>query len=91
MKDDLEAQVSAGLEAKEILNHPQFKSAVLRIKADLLERFESSTFKEREERDEIWRKLQSLNAVLKDLEQVITTGKLSEQTLLEKVKSKFRE
>lgn len=88
--DELEADVSAGLEAKEILDHPQFKAAVLRIKGDLLGRFESSTFKERDERDEIWRKLQALNAIEKDLQQVITTGKLSEQTLLQKLKSKIK-
>lgn len=84
---NLEAQAQEGRAAERILDDPAFKSACLTIRADLLERFEDSRFSDDEERTEIWRKLQSLRAIENELRSVLDTGKLAEQTLLEKAKS----
>ena len=83
---ELREQVREGQEALKLMDNAQFSMAVTAIKASLIETFEYTQFKDRDDREEIWRKLQSLNAITDQLQYVIDTGRMAEKTLLEKIK-----
>ena len=64
--------------------HESFKL----IKATLMGQYEQTKFNQNDERTEIWRKLQSLEWVKKELTEVIVTGEMSQKTLLDRLKKK---
>ena len=70
-----------GNKAAEILNSELYQEAVTAIKGELYHALESTNFKETDERDEIWRKLQTLRWFEKYFQQVLETGKLGRKTL----------
>lgn len=82
-KEDLERDIERGANAKKILNNPEFSSAFSMIKATLINGFENTKFDQSDERDEIWRKLQALNWLEDQIQEVINNGKMSEKALLE--------
>ena len=86
----LKEVIATGKGADEWLNHPQFRHVVTLIKAELVSQFESTKFKDTAERDEIWRKLQSLNGIVNRMERLIRDGKTAEKTWLERFKDKIR-
>ena len=90
MKDnkDLQHDVLRMQSVNKILNNVEYQNAFIMIKATLLNEFEGTKFKQQEERDEVWRKLQSLNFIEAQLTEVMQTGKIA-QSLLDKLKTKI--
>lgn len=79
--------IAQGRGADEWLNHPQFRHAITLMKAEYIRAFEATKFKDNEERDEIWRKLQALNGIVNRMERMIRDGDKANQTLLEKARA----
>lgn len=86
----LKDQIAQGQDADQWLNHPLYRHVITMIKAELLEAFEKTKFKESDERDEIWRKLQSLNSITSRIERIVRDGHSAERTLLQKIRDKFQ-
>ena len=65
MKDEGELKriIASGKDADRWLNHPQFKHVITLMKAQLVSEFEKTKFKDSDEREEIWRKIQALNGI----------------------------
>jgi hypothetical protein len=85
----LKEKISRGQQADQWLNHPLFRSAITEIKADLFSTFEKSKFKDTDDREEIWRKIQSLNAIVARMERHIRDGDNAHKTLLQRLKEKI--
>lgn len=82
--------ISKGKGADEWLNHPTYRHVLTLIKADLLSQFEKTKFNDTDDREEIWRKIQSLNAISNRMQRIIRDGEVANKTLLERIKSKFK-
>ena len=80
--------VKKGHDANSVLNNQQFKTAFISIKATLINGFEDTNHDQSSERDEIWRKLQSLNWLEAELSDIIQTGKLAQIDLDNRSKQK---
>ena len=87
-RERLKKIISQGEGADEWLNHPQFKHAITLIKADLIGAFEKTKFKDKDEREEIWRKLQALNSIVSSLERQIRDSDQA-KTMLERKREKL--
>jgi len=57
------------------------KEALTAMKADNYNKFMKTTFDQHEERDELWRKAQTIEKFEVYLESVMTEGKISQLTL----------
>lgn len=64
----------------------------MEMRADLMSKFEQTTFKEEEERTEIWRKMQVIAWLDDKLTQLVNDGKIAEDELkgFQKVKQFFK-
>lgn len=91
MADDrkLKEQITRGQQAKEWLEHPLFRSAIIEIKADLFSAFEKSKYKDRDDREEVWRGIKNLNAIVAKIERHIRDGDTAQKTLLQRIKEKI--
>lgn len=91
MKDEaqLKEAIAAGKDADQWLNHPTYKHVLTLIKAELLGAFEQTKFKDVDDREEIWRKLQSINSITQRMERIVRDGAQAERTLLQKIRDKF--
>lgn len=91
MADDarLKDQIARGAEADRWLNHPLYRQVIVEIKADLFSQFEKSKYKEAEDREEVWRKIQSLNAIVARMERHVRTGENANRTLLQRLKDRM--
>lgn len=85
-KAQYESEYKRGQEAKQLLSNPLFKQSFHILQAHNYAAFEATGFKDKEERDEIWRTLKNLQRVEAQLTQIINTGKLAETSLLQKAK-----
>lgn len=83
----LKMQVADGQDAERLLKtlEPTFTS----IKADLYRQFTKTTYKASEDRDEIWRKMQSLEWVENNIKRRVRDGETANKTLLKRIKEKF--
>lgn len=88
-EEKLKNALALGVEADKFLSTPIFGHAVEEIRADLFKRFRKTEFKDREERDEIWRQMNSLDDILSKLERVVRDGQLAQKTLLSRIKDKI--
>lgn len=88
-EDKLKDIIASGKDAKQWLMHPQYRHVITMIKAELIEEFERTKYKDSSEREEIWRKLQSLNAIIKRMERTARDGDHAEATLLQKIRDRF--
>ncbi len=67
--------------ANQVKENPIYKEAFTMFRAQLMEGFTNTKFKDSAERDEIWRKMQTIQYVQDYLEDVMDTGKLANHTL----------
>ena len=74
-------EVSRGRLAEQVISNPIFREAFVIIRADLMLKFEQSTFKQADERDEIWRRLNNLNKLEQLIKEVMLTGEMGKKTL----------
>ena len=82
--------IAAGKDADAWLNHPQFKHVIMLMKAELIGQFEKTSFKDKEEREEIWRKIQAINGLKNRMERIIRDGDKANMSLLDKIKQKVK-
>lgn len=87
-EDDLKRDIDRANSVKSVVSNAEYQNAFLTIKAHLINQFESLGYKQKDDMIEIHRKLQSMNWFEKELENVMNTGKMSEQTLLQRLKIK---
>ena len=76
--------------ARQVLESELYCEAMLAIRGELMHKFEKTKFKEVDEREEIWRRIQTVNWFETYFKQVMETGKLGRQTLglLDKFKTR---
>jgi len=84
MKDRQE--LARGNEASAVLNNPIYQEAFVMIRASLMEQFQRTKFKENDERNEIWRKMQTVEWVEKHFKQVMQSGQISKATIAQRGK-----
>lgn len=74
--------------ARQVKENPVYQEAFQMFRAQCMEKFQNSKFKDSAERDEIWRKMQTVAYVQDYLEEIMDTGKFAQATLtnLERVK-----
>jgi hypothetical protein len=88
-EEKLKLIISQAQDADQWLNHPVFKHVITLLKAEYVKEFESTKFKERDEREELWRQLQALNRVTGKMERMIRDGANANKTLLQILKEKL--
>jgi hypothetical protein len=67
--------------ARQVMEDPIVIEALTAMKGDLYNKFCSTEFKESSERDEIWRKMQTVNKFEKYFKEVMTSGTIGQHTL----------
>ena len=74
--------------ARQVLDNPLFRESFTLFRDACMARFRKTKFEETSERDEIWRKLQTLDFVENNLVSLIETGEFARETisLLERAK-----
>ncbi len=80
---------SQGEWARQLKDNPVLQNAIDTMRASCHHNIENTKFNQQEERDEAWRKLQTIKAFETYIQNVITTGKLAEEriSLLQKAKN----
>lgn len=81
-----EKEAERGRYAREVLDNCVYKEAYVMLRAKLFEEFQKTKFKDSAERDEIWRKLQVVDYIENYMVKVMQSGKIAEETLLQKTK-----
>ena len=80
-------EVNRGELARQVADNPIYQEALIAYKAKLMDDFQKTTFKQHDERDEIWRKMQTLNNFEGVFLQIMEDGRVAEATLAQKVKN----
>lgn len=78
-------EINRGILAQQVIDNPVYKESIILIKADLMQKFETTKYSDSDQRDEIWRTMQNLNRLENKIARVMQTGKMS-QTMLDKIK-----
>ena len=87
--DKLKEQIAYGKEAEEMLSNRCYQDFKIEYRATLLRMFENTKYKDKDDRDEIWRKFQTLGGLEKSLERYARDGRLANDTLVERIKNKL--
>lgn len=87
-KAKLEQAIARGLNAKAVLDNPVYREALLSIRGELMAQFERTKYKDSDDRDEIWRKVQTVNWFEAHIERVMKHGSVAEKTLMQMAKEK---
>jgi len=74
-------QISSGIEATDFLNNKQYVSSVKAMKKELFAEFTKTKYQQSNERDEIWRKMQSLDWVHNRMERIARDGRQAQSML----------
>ena len=80
-KNDLYQEEVQGVRAKEILQDETFIKAVDLLKKTYLDEIVKTTIKEDEARKYLWMSYHTLDKVVANLEQVMTTGELAKEQI----------
>lgn len=90
-KEDLERDFTNGVSAYTFNEKMQKEKAFMQLKADLMLKFENTSFKEDDDRREIWRKMQTIAWFEQTLNEIVVNGKMAEKKLkgFAKLKQKF--
>ena len=75
-----------GDQASAVLNNPIYQEAFVMIRARLMEEFQKTKFKQTDERDEVWRKMQTVEWVEKHFKQVMQSGSVAQATIAQRGK-----
>lgn len=67
--------------ARQVLNNPIFQESFSLFREACMTRFAKTKFEESKEREEIWRKLQTLDFVENNLRSLIETGEFARETI----------
>ena len=74
-------ELNRGVLAEQVLNNPIYQEAFIAFRAQLMEGFRGTKFKQNAERDEIWRKMQTVDFLEEYLQEVMETGKMAKESL----------
>lgn len=74
-------------DAQQLLDNPVFKEVFMVLEEDLMNRMKRTKFKEKDERDEIWRKLQTMEQIKQIINRYVTTGKMQKPTFTDKIRN----
>jgi hypothetical protein len=85
----LKTIIAQGQGADQWLNHPSFKHVITLMKAEYIAQFEQTKFKDAEEREELWRKMQALTGIVNRMEKMIRRGEEANKSLLQRMKEKI--
>ena len=85
-ESDLKEKDGRGKLADQLLSNPLHKEAFDSIEGVLWAEFKKTKFAQSDERDEIWRKIQSLQWVQQHYERIVRDGDKARATLLERMK-----
>lgn len=80
-KNKAHNSISRAERARQVMQDPMLKEALTAMKADNYNKFMNTAFDQHEERDELWRKAQTMQKFEVYLESVMTDGKISQLTL----------
>jgi hypothetical protein len=83
LKKALSEQIVAGQNAKRILNDPLYKMAFTTRKAHLFDVFCNTNKDQGDVREEAWRSMQNLSSLEAYFDEVLKSGKLSEDQVKE--------
>ena len=83
---NLNNEVNRGELARQVTDNPVYREAFIMMNAQLMSDFQDTKFKQQDERDEIWRKMQTLNRFESFFEQLMENGKFADATLRQKLK-----
>lgn len=72
-----EEEVLRGNESRAILNNPLYQEAIMTLRGQMMEQFTKTTHDQSDERDEVWRTMKVLDAIERQLESIMSTGKLA--------------
>lgn len=75
-------KISSGLEATDFLNNKQYIASVSAMKKELFAEFTKTKYQQSNERDEIWRKMQSLDWVHNRMERIARDGRQAQSLLI---------
>lgn len=84
MNEELERlaeEVKLGNMGYQVINNEAFKKAVALRKQDLFDTFNKSKADEVEKREEAWRTMQNLNALLEYFDDLLNSGKMAKAQL----------
>lgn len=87
----LDIEVKRGQQAELVLRNEIYQEAFVIIKAELFNQFQDTKYPQSSKRDEIWRQMQVVSSVENHLSNVMHTGKMAQETLLQKAKRKTKE
>lgn len=74
-------EISRAERARQLMNDQMLQEALTAIKGDIYATFQRTKFDEVEQREELWRKTQAINAFESYLERVMTDGLIAQETL----------
>jgi SMC interacting uncharacterized protein involved in chromosome segregation len=82
-----ESEFKSGEEALRLIN--QLDPYLNKIRGSIYIQIERTKHNQNDERDELWRKLQMVNWVKDSIKSVITTGKMAESSLKNRILTKL--
>lgn len=72
-------KIGLGHYAETLLNNPAYQHAIVALKAELFETFSSTKWFDKRERDETYRRIQTVKALEEKIESMMNNGKYLEQ------------
>lgn len=80
-KDKLESEIEFANIGKKVIDNPAFQQAMTIRKAQIFDVFCKTKQDQTDVREEAWRTMQNMNALEQYFKQLLTTGKMAEETL----------
>lgn len=80
-KEQLDQEAGRKAEAQRILGSSLHKEAWNMVRADLFNKFTSTAWDQKEEREQLYREMKSLQRVEKYYNSIVSTGKMAEDEL----------
>ena len=80
-----EQDISRAMEAERLLAHPLLQEAFTVIEQEVTERWQNSPANDADGREKLWLSLKLLQRVRTQLESVVTSGKIAQATLTERL------
>jgi len=90
MSDKDQNELNRGRQASDLLNNPIYQEAFVVIKANLMTEFQKTKFRESKKRDEVWRKMQTVDWMEKHIKSVVNSGRIAELNIADKSRNKIR-
>jgi len=89
-ESELKNIVQKAQRADELLNDPLIQEFIIKVRGDLLNKFESTNLLDEKERLNAWQQSQVLNMFLDKFTKTIRDGKNAKLTLMERAKNHLR-